>query len=121
MKLNRIRLGLLCLALMTAVPWCSTGISFAQSTTEGAIAATVQDASGAVVPGATVTLRNVGTNAMVTLTTDASGYFKAPQLAPGTYAVNIKSPGFGEYQATGVAVTVGSLTELHPSLAGHHG
>ncbi len=117
MKLNRMRQGLLCLALMTAVPWCGTGISFAQSTTEGAIAATVQDASGAVVSGATVTLRNVGTNAMVTLTTDASGYFKAPQLAPGTYAVNIQAAGYGEYKATGVAVTVGSLTELHPSLA----
>src|SRR5260370_37037536 len=116
MKFNRIRQVVLCLALITAAPWCGTSNLFAQSTTEGAIAATVLDASGAVVSGATVTLRNAGTDAEVTLTTDASGYFKAPQLAPGTYAVSIKASGFGEYKATGVAVTVGSPTERHPSL-----
>ena len=116
MKLNRIRQGVLCLALMTAMPWCTTGILTAQNTTEGAIAATVQDASGSVVSGAAVTLRNAGTDAEVTLTTDAGGYFKAPQLAPGIYTVTIKASGFGEYKATGVAVTVGSLTELHPTL-----
>jgi hypothetical protein len=88
----------------------------AQSTTEGAVAATVLDASGAVVAGAAVTLHNEGTNAEVTLITDASGYFRAPQLAPGTYTVSIRASGFGEYKANGVAVTVGSLTELHPSL-----
>ena len=114
--MNRIRKSLLCLALITVVPCCTVIPLAAQSTTEGAVAATVLDASGAVVSGAAVTLRNTATDAEVSLTTDNSGYFKSPQLAPGIYTVSIKASGFGEYKATGVAVTVGSLTELHPAL-----
>jgi hypothetical protein len=114
--MSSLRKGLLCLALLTAVPCCTLPSLHAQSTTQGAIAATVMDSTGAVVSGATVTLRNVGTDAEVTLTTDDSGFFKSPQLPPGTYTVSIKAAGFGEYRATGVAVTVGSLSELHPML-----
>lgn len=87
-----------------------------QSTTEGAVAGTVFDPSGAVISGATVTIHNIQTNAVVTLTTDASGYFKAPLLQPGTYTVTITASGFGTYVAHTVAVTVGSLSELHPVL-----
>ena len=42
--------------------------------TRGSIAGTARDASGAVVPGATVTVLNVGTNAAQTVVTDAQGY-----------------------------------------------
>ena len=116
MKFNLVRRAVLCLALLTAVPCCTLHSVYAQSTTEGAIAATVMDVSGAVVSGALVTIHNTGTDADVSLTTDSSGYFKSPQLAPGIYTVSIKASGFGEYKATGVAVTVGSLNELHPIL-----
>jgi len=93
----------------------SSGAS-AQSTTQGAIGGTVVDSSGAAVAGASVTLHNNGTNAEFKLTADASGYFKAPLVPPGTYTVTISSSGFGTYSATTVPVTVGSLTELHPEL-----
>ena len=59
----------------------------AQTSTEGSIAGTVTDPSGAVVPGAAVTIHNMGTNAEIKLTSDASGFFKAPLLEPGTYRV----------------------------------
>ena len=111
----RIRQAVLCLALAIA-PCCNLHPIYAQSTTEGAVAATVLDASGAVVSGAAVSLRNTATDAEVALITDNNGYFKSPQLVPGIYTVSIKASGFGEYKATGVAVTVGSLTELHPTL-----
>lgn len=102
---------LLCLALIGSVP-----AARAQSTTEGAVAGTVFDLSGAVVSGATVTLRNVDTNAVITLTTDSSGYFKAPLVPPGTYTITVNASGFGPYVAQGVAVTVGSLSSLQPVL-----
>lgn len=114
--MSSLRKGLLCLALLTAVPCCTVHSLYAQSTTQGAIAATVMDVSGAVISGATITLHNAGTDAEVTLTSDDSGFFKSPQLPPGIYTVTIKAAGFGEYKATGVAVTVGSLSELHPVL-----
>ncbi len=109
-------LGAGLIAILTAVLAVVAVPATAQSTTQGAIAGTVFDASGAVIPSAAVTIRNVGTNATITLTTDGSGYFKAPQVPAGTYTVTVKSAGFGEYTANDVAVTVGSLTELQPTL-----
>jgi outer membrane receptor protein involved in Fe transport len=104
-----LALAVLCLCLF---PVASRG----QSTTQGAIAGTILDASGAAVPGAAITLHNDGTNAELRLTTDANGYFKAPLIPPGTYTVTISMVGYGTYAAKAVPVTVGSLTELHPEL-----
>jgi hypothetical protein len=87
-----------------------------QSTTGGAIAGTVVDATGAAIPGAVVTIHNNGTNAELKLVSDSNGYFKAPVLQPGVYTVTISSAGFGEYSAKTVPVTVGSISELHPQL-----
>ena len=106
----------LCLALLCAGLSLAPAISRAQSTTEGAIAGTVLDPSGAIIPSASVTLHNDGTNAEIKLVSDGAGYFKAPLVPPGTYTVSISATGFADYRATGVAVTVGSLTELHPAL-----
>jgi hypothetical protein len=93
-----------------------SGLARAQSTTQGAIAGTVVDASGAVIPGAAITLHNDGTSAEFKLVSDESGYFKAPLVPPGTYTVTIVAAGFGTYDAKLVPVTVGSLTQLHPEL-----
>jgi hypothetical protein len=57
----------------------------AQSTTDGAIAGTVTDASGAAVPNASVTVTNKGTNLSQGVATDESGYFRAAKLQPGSY------------------------------------
>ncbi len=95
---------------------CVAGIAVAQSTTQGGISGTVEDVTNAVVPGATVTIMNIGTNATQHLTADASGYFKAPLLEPGTYKVTVESPGFGQYEADSVTVQVGQVTGLMPKL-----
>src|ERR1700761_8375229 len=86
------------------------GVGLAQSTTQGAISGTVEDASGAAVPKAAVTVHNVGTNAEIHLTADESGYFKAPLLDPGTYTVTIASQGFGNDIENNVGVVVGQIT-----------
>ena len=59
----------------------------AQSTTQGAIGGTVKDPQGAVVPNATVSVKNDETNKEVTATTDDDGNFRVAQLQPGTYTV----------------------------------
>jgi hypothetical protein len=100
-------LGVLCLA---------SGFVFAQSTTQGAIGGTVFDNSNAVIANATVTIHNDATNAEFVVKTDASGYFKAPLLEPGTYTVTITAASFGGYKATGVIITLGELTSLTPHL-----
>jgi hypothetical protein len=91
--------------------------SYAQSTTDGAVGGTVYDASGAVVPNATVTVTNEGTNAQVTATTDAQGYFRVIHLQPADYTVSISASGYQEYRAEHTVVTVGNLTTLEPHLS----
>ena len=61
----------------------------------GSIAGTVQDASGAGVPGAKISITNLDQNQLVrTVTTDNSGNFSAPLLPVGKYAVTAEAKGF---------------------------
>ena len=80
-------------AVLAAILLPSVG--FAQMT-RGSIAGTARDASGAVVPGATVTVTNVATNAMQTVVTDGEGFYRVPALEPGRYIVTTELSGFRE-------------------------
>ncbi len=77
-------------------------------TEKGAIVGTVTDASGAAVPGATVTITNPGTNVSQTLSTNAEGYYEAPFLTPGSYKVSAAAPGFSTGVNNNVVVSVGA-------------
>jgi hypothetical protein len=92
------------------------GAAFAQSTTQGSIAGTVEDATGAAIPAASVTIHNDGTNAEQHFTADSSGFFKDSLLEPGTYTVTIAAPSFEAYRAKQVVVQVGQTTNLMPQL-----
>src|SRR6266436_4312919 len=103
-----------CLALVVIVLFaCST---FAQSTTDGAIGGTVMDPSGAAVPNAKVTVKNIGTNAEETVMTDDTGYFRVGKLQPATYTVTVDAQGFAPFKAEKVIVQVGSVTDISARL-----
>src|SRR6185437_378487 len=91
-------------------------VARAQSTTDGAVGGTVYDAAGAVVPGASVVVRNVQTNAEATTITDSSGFFRVVQLRPGGYDITITAAGFSPFKAQDTVVAVGNLTSLSPHL-----
>ena len=84
---------------------------FAQMT-RGSIGGTVRDSSGAVVPGVTVTVTNVATNATVTVVSDGSGFYRAPALEPGTYTVTTELSGFRQIEQREVAVRTALETPL---------
>jgi hypothetical protein len=112
---NQFLRTLACLLSLAAA--CTFGAaSYAQSTTQGGIAGTVFDATGAVVGNATVLIHNNGTNAESTLKTDGSGTYKAPQLEPGVYTVTVSSPGFSDQRSSNVTVLVSQVTEFSPHL-----
>lgn len=82
-----------------------------QSTT-GTIQGTVLDEQGGAVPGATVEIKNLATNATRTLTTDDEGRFVALALQSGAYSVTITKQGFAISEAPSVEVTVGQAVNL---------
>ena len=61
---------------------------------QGTVTGIVQDSSGAVVVNAHVSLKNVGTNFILTTQTNASGFYVFPPVKVGTYSVSASAPGF---------------------------
>src|ERR1700686_4493781 len=69
-------------------------VAFSQGETTSAIIGQVSDASGAAVPGASVTVTNKETGLKRSASTDELGRFNFPQLKPGTYSVRVEAEGF---------------------------
>ena len=82
----------------------------------GSVNGTVTDPSGAAVAGATVTLRNVGTNATSQTTTTDLGAYSFPAVDVGRYEVTVKAGSFKEFVAKGVEVHVSTSTEVNAKL-----
>ena len=77
---------------------------------------TVVDSSGQVVPGATVTVRNVNRNTTTALTTDATGVYTAPFLVPGTYEVSVELQGFKTWARRGIVLQVNDRLRIDATL-----
>jgi hypothetical protein len=81
--------------------------ALAQGETTSAIVGQVRDATGAVVPGATVTITNHETGLKRSARTDDAGRFNFPQLKPGTYSVRAEAQGFDPGQNDNVISGLG--------------
>jgi protocatechuate 3,4-dioxygenase beta subunit len=68
--------------------------SFAQGTVNATVGGTVADASGALIPGVSVTATNVGTGIVNSAVTNESGAYNFASLQPGTYKISAELPGF---------------------------
>jgi hypothetical protein len=90
--------------------------SYAQSTTEGAIGGTVTDQSNAILPGVSVTVRNIATNGSAEAVTDGVGRFVVIRLQPGVYSVTASLDGFSSFKQENVVVEVGRITSIDVSL-----
>ncbi len=80
--------------------------AFAQADT-AAISGYIRDASGAVVPGAPVIVRNESTSVERRATSNESGYYVVSGLAPATYTVSVSATGFKRADRTGITLTSG--------------
>ena len=76
----------------------------------------VRDQSGAVVPNATVTARNPGTNISKATTTNADGAYLIVSLTPGDYEVTVEASGFKKSVLPAVTLTVGQRADLDVAL-----
>lgn len=100
---SRFRVSVALLALMMAVGFQTARAQSVNSSIQGA----VLDASGAMVPGATVKLTNVRTGVVLQTVSDASGNYSFPAAQPGEYSLEFSKPGFATYSITQFTVIVG--------------
>ena len=84
--------------------------------TTAVIEGVVADASGGVLPGVDVEVRNVDTNFTRILQTEGEGRFSALQLPPGRYTVTFRLSGFATLVQENVEVRVGQSLRLSPAM-----
>jgi hypothetical protein len=91
-------------------------MALAQSTF-GTLEGTVTDASGAVVPNATVTITNTDENTSRTVTTDASGDYTAVDLKAGHYSVEVSVAGFKTTRVDGIELEARATLRVDAALS----
>jgi hypothetical protein len=82
----------------------------------GQISGVVTDPSGASVPGASVTVRDIDRGVDRNLTTDSAGQYSAPSLTPGTYSVRVSAAGFNPVERRDITVGVGQQVRIDVAL-----
>jgi len=102
--------------LALAVIVCSMSILGHAQADRGSIVGTVRDATGAVVPHATVTVTNEATDVSLTTVTNTSGGYQALALLPGVYTVKVAANGFETEVQQGVTIEVQSRPEVNFTL-----
>ena len=107
----RVLWVILCTTLLAAAPK-----SVWSQISSGTIAGTVTDNSGAVVPEATITIRNEGTNATITTTSNADGTFVSAAVPIGTYTITVTKTGFSTYTEKSVEVHPTQVASVNPQL-----
>jgi outer membrane lipoprotein SlyB len=78
----------------------------AQATT-GAIAGTITDTQGGVLPGVTLTVTNADNGNVRTVVTEADGKYRTAGLPPGRYDIRAELQGFSTVDVKGVVLTIG--------------
>ncbi|MFZ0640702.1 MAG: carboxypeptidase-like regulatory domain-containing protein [Candidatus Acidiferrales bacterium] len=102
-------------SLLLAVLAILLGVQFspiAGAQSGGSIWGSVNDTSGAAIPGATVTIKNTETGETRTVVSDATGKFNASALPVGHYKVTAAKTGFRTNATTGVTLVVGQREEI---------
>ena len=107
---QRIRIALCGLALLLPTS------ALAQRTT-GLILGTVRDASATAMPGVTVAVSGPNITGAQAAITNQTGFYRLPNLPPGSYHLSFSFPGFKTLIRTGVRVSVGGTTEESAMLA----
>src|SRR5881227_2697484 len=93
---------------------CTAAMGFAQD--RGTVRGTVGDATGASVPEALVTVRNVATGLTQSARTGPDGVYNIVFLPVGSYTVTTEKPGFRKAEAANVRVGVNTVAEVNVSL-----
>jgi len=108
MSIFKIALAVLLLAFMAAP-------ALTQST-NATISGTIQDATGGLIPGVTLTATNTGTGVVTTVLSNESGAYSLPSLLPGLYKLSAELSGFQSQSYTDVRLGNGAQVRLNFTL-----
>ncbi|HTS11211.1 MAG TPA: TonB-dependent receptor [Candidatus Limnocylindrales bacterium] len=97
--LRKSLLSLLFIFLAAGLAWASI---------TGSISGIVSDPSGAVIPGATITVTNTQTGLQSVVQTDDKGFYNFPDLPVGTYSLQVEQKGFKEFVQQNIVVDANS-------------
>jgi hypothetical protein len=107
----RIATFLLVSALGTAA------VAAAQGEASAVITGVIADAQGGVLPGVTVTLRNVESGTVRTAVTETDGQYRLAGLQPGRYSLRAELSGFAPAEVTNLALTIGLSVQQNLTMA----
>jgi Carboxypeptidase regulatory-like domain len=113
--MNKILRTTLVLALFA----CATLLLIAPASAQsvyGSIFGTVSDKTGAIIPGASVTVTDVAKGTIVTVTSNASGDYSVPHLIPDVYDLKVTAKGFKSFEAKAVSVEADTAPRIDPTL-----
>ncbi len=112
--------GTLRTALLFLLTICALALpaaAAAQGEASGVVTGIVADPQGGVLPGVTVTLRNVESGALRTTATDEGGRYRLAGLQPGRYALRAELDGFQPTDVANITVTIGLALQQNLTLA----
>jgi hypothetical protein len=103
-------------SIRLAAALLSCAVFLSAQTNRGGITGTIFDPTGAVVPGAKVTITNVGTNAAITVTSSGAGSYVVPNLDPVVYNVSVEASGFNKQVVENVKVDTAQVASVDVKL-----
>ncbi len=106
--------ALFCLAMDSVAPETASAQGGGATTS---LSGTVTDTSGAIIPGASVVVKNAGTSIQFDAVTNESGYFSVPALDPGAYTVTVTLMGFKTAVLNDVRVNASTPATVKVALA----
>jgi len=107
---RKFRAALSVLTILSfCLPWAAQGYAQGAGAT---LTGTVTDRSGAVIPKAEISVKNAATGVTRNSETNSAGFYTAPGLPPGNYAVSVIAAGFSTALRTNVTLTVGAQQVL---------
>ena len=109
--------GSIQLISLLAIFLLSANVALGQAQANAAdLQGTVKDTTGAVVPNANVTARNIATNLSRTATTNNDGFYRIVAVPPGDYEITGEAPNFKKSVLTKITVTVGQAADVDVTL-----
>jgi hypothetical protein len=110
------KLGVILGVFLSLVFCFFTSIPAYSQVTGATLSGTITDASGGVIAGAQVSIRNTATGITKDTTTDSSGFYTVPNLQAGNYEVKVTAKGFTTAVQSGLALAVGAQQSLNISM-----